>query len=83
MVVVAFRSDSVTEFQVDCNMERTAGSDQDGNVGVEAKEVLVVAFQCKCLTKNRAKTLKAHAPCPLVCIYFFTLEDFSLARRHE
>ena len=33
VVVVAFRSDSVTEFQVDCNMERTAGSDQEGNVG--------------------------------------------------
>ena len=32
VVVVAFRSDSVTEFQVDCNMER-AGSDQEGNVG--------------------------------------------------
>ena len=43
VVVVAFRSDSVTEFQVDCNMERTAGSDQEGNVG--GKRGLVVGVQ--------------------------------------
>ena len=45
VVVVAFRSDSVTEFQVDCNMERTAGSDQEGNVGGKRGAVALVDFK--------------------------------------